>query len=78
MLAPQAPRLDRRLGGLEYFTLGFGTMGVLRGLRGLRLCAADVVEVAPAYDHAEITAMAASHVAYELVSLLAVPLDHSA
>jgi amino acid transporter len=24
--APSAPRLDRRLGGLEYFTLGFGTM----------------------------------------------------
>jgi agmatinase len=46
-------------------------LGVLRGLRGLRLCAADVVEVAPAYDHAEITSMAASHVAYELVSLLA-------
>jgi agmatinase len=46
-------------------------LGVLRGLRGLRLLAADIVEVAPAYDHAEITAMAASHVAYELVSLLA-------
>jgi agmatinase len=40
-------------------------------LRGLKLGAADLVEVAPAYDHAEITAMAASHVAYELVSLLA-------
>jgi agmatinase len=48
-------------------------LGVLRGLRGLKLLAADVVEVAPAYDHAEITAMAASHVAYELVSLLAAP-----
>jgi guanidinobutyrase / D-arginase len=46
-------------------------LGVLRGLRGLRLLAADVVEVAPAYDHAEITAMAASHVAYELLALLA-------
>jgi APA family basic amino acid/polyamine antiporter len=23
---PPAPRLDRRLGGIEYFTLGFGTM----------------------------------------------------
>ena len=46
-------------------------LGVLRGLKGLRLCAADIVEVAPAYDHAEITAMAASHVAYELISLLA-------
>jgi agmatinase len=46
-------------------------LGVLRGLRGLKLAAADLVEVAPAYDHAEITAMAASHVAYELVCLLA-------
>jgi len=46
-------------------------LGVLRGLKGLRLEAADLVEVAPAYDHAEITSMAASHVAYELVSLLA-------
>jgi agmatinase len=46
-------------------------LGVLRGLRGLNLAAADIVEVAPAYDHAEITAMAASHVAYEIVSLMA-------
>jgi agmatinase len=47
-------------------------LGVLRGLKGLRLEAADLVEVAPAYDHAEITSLAASHVAYELISLLAV------
>jgi agmatinase len=47
-------------------------LGVLRGLRGLRLVAADLVEVAPAYDHAEVTSMAASHVVYELVSLFAV------
>jgi agmatinase len=46
-------------------------LGVLRGLRGLSLAAADLVEVAPAYDHAEVTAMAASHVVYELISLLA-------
>jgi agmatinase len=46
-------------------------LGVLRGLRGLSLAAADVVEVAPAYDHAEVTSMAASHVVYELISLLA-------
>ncbi|MCP2254644.1 agmatinase [Prauserella aidingensis] len=44
---------------------------ILRGLRDLHLVGADVVEVAPAYDHAEITAIAASHVAYDLVSLLA-------
>src|SRR5690606_26758831 len=43
---------------------------ILRGLRGLDLVGADVVEVAPAYDHAEITAVAAAHVAYDLVTLL--------
>ncbi|WP_240519605.1 agmatinase [Amycolatopsis antarctica] len=43
---------------------------ILRGLRDTTLIGADVVEVAPAYDHAEITSIAASHVAYELVSLL--------
>lgn len=46
-------------------------LGVLRGLRGLRLVAGDVVEVSPAYDHAEVTSVAASHVVYELISLLA-------
>ncbi|GAB17022.1 agmatinase [Gordonia effusa NBRC 100432] len=40
---------------------------ILRGLRGLHLVGSDVVEVAPAYDHAEITSIAASHLAYELV-----------
>ena len=44
---------------------------ILRGLRGTRLIGADVVEVAPAYDHAEITSIAAAHVAYDLISLLA-------
>lgn len=44
---------------------------ILRGFRGLNLIGADVVEVAPAYDHAEITGVAAAHVAYDLVSLLA-------
>ena len=43
---------------------------ILRGLRGLNLVGADVVEVAPAYDHADITAVAASHVAYDLISLM--------
>jgi len=43
---------------------------VVRGLRGLRIVSADIVEVAPAYDHAEITAIAAAHLAYELLSLL--------
>jgi agmatinase len=45
---------------------------ILRGLAGCDLVGADVVEVAPAYDHAEITSVAASHVAYDLISLLAI------
>lgn len=44
---------------------------ILRGLRGLNLIGADVVEVAPAYDHAELTGIAASHMSYELLTLLA-------
>ncbi len=44
---------------------------ILRGFVGLNLIGADVVEVAPVYDHAEITGIAAAHVAYDLVSLLA-------
>jgi agmatinase len=44
---------------------------LLRGLRGLELAGADVVEVSPPYDHAEITALAAAQVAYELLALLA-------
>ena len=44
---------------------------IVRGLRGLNLVGADLVEVAPAYDHADITSVAASHVAYDLVSLMA-------
>jgi agmatinase len=46
-------------------------LGVLRLLAGLPVVSADVVEVAPAYDHAEITALAAAHVVYELLGLLA-------
>ena len=44
---------------------------LLRGLAGTNLVGADVVEVSPPYDHADITAFAASHVAYDLVTLLA-------
>lgn len=44
---------------------------ILRGLRAMGLVGADIVEVAPAYDHADITGVAASHVAYELVTLMA-------
>jgi agmatinase len=43
----------------------------LRSLTGLNIVGADIVEVAPAYDHAEITGIAAAHVAYELISVMA-------
>lgn len=45
-------------------------VGILRGLRGLNVVGADVVEVAPAYDHADITSIAAANVVYELISLM--------
>ena len=44
---------------------------ILRGLRGLNIVGADVVEVCPAYDHAELTGIAAAHVAYDLITLMA-------
>lgn len=44
---------------------------ILRALGAQNIVGADVVEVSPAYDHAQITGIAASHVVYELVSLLA-------
>jgi agmatinase len=44
-------------------------LAVLRRLVELNLVGADIVEVAPAYDHAEITAIAAAHIAYELLAI---------
>ncbi|HDR9483198.1 TPA: agmatinase [Burkholderia aenigmatica] len=44
-------------------------LSIIRGLTSVDLVGADVVEVAPAYDHADITALAAAHVASELVCL---------
>jgi agmatinase len=54
-------------GGLTTRELQF----ILRGLDGLDLAGADVVEVSPAYDHAELTALAAANVAYEFLGLFA-------
>lgn len=45
----------------------------LRELRQHRIVGADVVEVSPAYDHAQLTGVAAAHVAYELITSM-VPL----
>jgi agmatinase len=50
-------------------------IGILRGLRGLSVVGCDVVEVAPPYDHAEITAIAAANVVYEMLTLFVPPSD---
>ncbi|MEM9385383.1 MAG: agmatinase [Pseudomonadota bacterium] len=44
-------------------------LAILRAMMGLDFIGADVVEVAPAYDHAQMTALAAAHIAYEFMGL---------
>jgi agmatinase len=46
-------------------------IAVIRGLAGIQIAGADVVEVAPAYDHAEVTAIAAANIVFELLCLFA-------
>ncbi len=46
-------------------------MSILRGLAGIKLVGMDMVEVAPAYDVGEITALAASQLAMEMIALYA-------
>ncbi len=64
------------------FSLGKGTpvaggpssakiLSVLQRLQHLDIRGADVVEVAPAYDHADITAIACSTVAMHMLGLQA-------
>lgn len=43
---------------------------IIRGLVGLNFVGADVVEVAPAYDHAEVTGTTAADIVHDLLSLL--------
>lgn len=44
---------------------------IIRGLEGVNFVAADIVEVAPAYDtNAELTTMAAADTLYEVMSLM--------
>ena len=42
-------------------------LSVVRATAGMNIIGADVVEVAPAYDHAQLTGIAASHIVYELI-----------
>ena len=44
---------------------------ILRGLQGINLVGMDLVEVAPAYDHAEITSLAGATLALEMLYTLA-------
>ncbi|MBU8808699.1 agmatinase [Mycolicibacterium goodii] len=46
-------------------------VAVLRAMRGLNIVGADVVEVAPAYDSGDVTAVAGANLAYELITLMA-------
>ena len=43
---------------------------ILRGLVGIRLVGMDLVEVAPAYDHAEITSLAGATLGLEMLYVL--------
>lgn len=44
---------------------------IVRGLQGLNLVGMDIVEVAPSYDHADITALAAATLGLEMLYVLA-------
>jgi agmatinase len=44
-------------------------LGIIQALKSIELIGADIVEVAPAYDHADITALAAAHIASDLICL---------
>jgi arginase family enzyme len=59
------------IGGLA----SWQAQSVLRRLGGLQFAGMDVVEVAPAYDVAEITALAAATMVWEYLALLAAGTD---
>jgi len=46
-------------------------LALLRSLETVNLVGADIVEVSPQYDNAQITGIAAAHMAYELITLMA-------
>ena len=55
------------VGGLTSYQL----LQLVRGLHGLNLIGFDLVEVSPPYDHGDITAVLASNIVFEYLSLLA-------
>ena len=56
-----------KIGGLA----SWQAQAILRGMAGVDFRGADFVEVAPAYDVAEITALAAATMAWEYLCLFA-------
>lgn len=56
------------VGGLTSYQL----LQLVRGLHGLDLVGFDLVEVSPPFDHGDITAILASNIAFEYLSLLAI------
>ena len=62
------------IGGLA----SWQAQSILRQLGGLQFAGMDVVEVAPAYDVAEITALAAATMVWEYLALLAARIDSPA
>jgi len=49
----------------------YHALQMVRGLQGLDLIGFDLVEVSPPYDHGDITAILASNIAFEFLSLIA-------
>ncbi|WP_028206173.1 agmatinase [Paraburkholderia nodosa] len=45
-------------------------LAIVRALVDVNLIGADVVEVAPAYDHSDVTALAAAHIAADILCLM--------
>jgi len=65
--ASQAPGTGTpEVGGLFTWQM----MAILKKLQGLSIVGMDVVEVAPAYDVAEITSLAAASLAWQMLGLL--------
>jgi agmatinase/guanidinopropionase len=56
------------VGGLTSYQM----LQLIRGLHGLDLVGFDLVEVSPPFDHGDITAILASNIAFEYLSLLAI------
>ena len=55
------------VGGLSTHT----ALSIIRNLKQINLVGADVVEVAPCYDHSEITAIAAAQISLDIIALVA-------